>query len=205
MFYVRGDRVITYLAGPMMDCNDEEMFGWRREAKELLGDILDPTVRDYRGHTDEHVEEIVEMDKAEIDASTYLLAYCPKASYGTIMEILYAWERNKKVVVVIPPGVAISPWLIYHSHIILRSVDAACIFILNDINQKQTEKVRKNMSANKLNYYTVTTTSVVRANNKTDAIAVSMNRRGITGEFLNRDVTVDRIPATEAHALVQSA
>jgi len=59
------------------------------------------------------------------------------------------------------------------------------------------------MSSNKFNYYTVTTTTIVKANNKTDALAVTMNRRGVTGEILTREVYVDRIAAAEAHALVQ--
>lgn len=59
------------------------------------------------------------------------------------------------------------------------------------------------MSSNKFNYYTVTTTTIVKANNKTDALALTMNRRGVTGEILTREVDVDRIAAAEAHALVQ--
>lgn len=59
------------------------------------------------------------------------------------------------------------------------------------------------MSSNKFNYYTVTTTAVIKATNKTDALALSMNRRGVSGQVLSQDTEVDRIPATEAHALVQ--
>lgn len=58
------------------------------------------------------------------------------------------------------------------------------------------------MSDNKLNYFTVTTTSLVKAKNKTDAqkIAMSNSRRpaGIPGEVIFKDVEVDRISAVEA-------
>lgn len=60
------------------------------------------------------------------------------------------------------------------------------------------------MSSNKFNYYTVTRTTVVKANNKTDALALAMNRRGITGEALATDTDIERIPAAEAHTLVQT-
>ena len=60
------------------------------------------------------------------------------------------------------------------------------------------------MSSNKFNYYTVTRTSVVKATSKTDALAIAMNRRGFNGENLATDTEIERIPAAEAHTLVQT-
>lgn len=60
------------------------------------------------------------------------------------------------------------------------------------------------MSDSKFRYYSVTTTTVVRANNKTDALALAKNRRGVPGQSLQEDVWIDRIPASEAHSLVQT-
>lgn len=58
------------------------------------------------------------------------------------------------------------------------------------------------MSDNKFKYFTVTTTSLVKANNKTDAqkIAMSNSRRpvGVAGELIYKEVDVDRISAEEA-------
>jgi hypothetical protein len=54
------------------------------------------------------------------------------------------------------------------------------------------------MSENKFKYFTVTTTSVVKANSKTDAQKLAMGRRGVTGEVLFKDVEIDRISAIEA-------
>ena len=59
------------------------------------------------------------------------------------------------------------------------------------------------MSSNKFNYYTVTSTSVIKATNKSDALALAMNRRGVSGQVLANDTEIDRIPAAEAHTLVQ--
>lgn len=56
------------------------------------------------------------------------------------------------------------------------------------------------MSANKFRYYTVETTSVVKANSKTDAEAIARGRRGISGSVLSTETTVDRIAAAEARA-----
>jgi len=57
------------------------------------------------------------------------------------------------------------------------------------------------MSDNKFKYFTVTATSLVKANNKTDAEKIatsSSNRRSSMGELIYRDVDVERISAVEA-------
>lgn len=57
------------------------------------------------------------------------------------------------------------------------------------------------MSDNKFKYFTVTTTSLVKANNKTDAEKIatsSSNRRSSFGELIYRDVEIERISAVEA-------
>lgn len=113
-----GEEMTTvYLAGPINGCTDAEMFDWREDMEaRLYGlEILSPADRDYRGKEDESVQEIVEADKADIDASDIVIAYCPKPSVGTSMEVLYAWERGKYVIVYAPPGAPVSPWLRYHA------------------------------------------------------------------------------------------
>lgn len=108
----------VYLAGPINGCTDAEALDWREDMVRRLNgfNILSPMSRDYRGKEAELVEEIVEGDKADIDASDIVIAYCPKPSVGTSMEVLYAWERDKHVIVLAPPGTSVSPWLKYHSH-----------------------------------------------------------------------------------------
>lgn len=107
----------VYLAGPINGRSDAECNDWRAEAKRLLAkhDILDPMARDYRGVEDINVSDIVEGDKADIDSCDAILAHCDTPSVGTSMEILYAWDRGKPVVVVVPQGARVSPWLRYHS------------------------------------------------------------------------------------------
>ena len=58
------------------------------------------------------------------------------------------------------------------------------------------------MSDNKFKYFTVTTTAVVKANNKTDAEKIAMSNRrpvGTLGELIIKDVEIERILAAEAH------
>lgn len=106
-----------YLCGPINGCTDEECTTWRELVKSLwAGPTLDPMRRDYRGKEDESVDEIVELDKIDVMNSDILLVSYDKPSVGTSMEVLYAFERAKLVVVVAPNGTRISPWLRYHSH-----------------------------------------------------------------------------------------
>lgn len=109
-----------YLAGPINGCTDAEALDWRRDLTrrlEQLGHtVISPMVRDYRGQENANVNVIVSGDKADIDSCTHLIAYCPKPSVGTSMEVLYAWERGRRVIIYAPPQAPISPWLQYHAH-----------------------------------------------------------------------------------------
>jgi len=61
------------------------------------------------------------------------------------------------------------------------------------------------MSDNKFKYFTVTTTAIVKANNKADAEKIAMSNRrttkGTAGELLYKDMDVDRISAVEAREI----
>lgn len=119
----------VYLAGPIQGCTDEQCKAWREYVKTLLPDTLDPMRRDYRGIELESADEIVEGDKLDIDDADALLVNFPAPSAGTCMEILYAWERFKKVVVVIPKEVKLSPWVKYHSTFITDSFEKAVAYL----------------------------------------------------------------------------
>lgn len=112
----------VYLAGPINGATDAEMFDWRRDLTERMPGVefVDPTRRDYRGVEDQNVAAIVEDDKDDIESCEVLIAYCPRPSVGTSMEVLYAWERGMQVLIYAPPGAPVSPWLRYHSHSLLN-------------------------------------------------------------------------------------
>ena len=111
-----------YLAGPIFQCEDHEAIVWREAAKANLDgfEVIDPMERDYRGATDENHKRIVEDDKALIDGCDILLVNHLKPSVGTSMEILYAWERGKKIYLICEDG-EISPWLLYHATRIFKT------------------------------------------------------------------------------------
>lgn len=123
----------VYLAGPINGCTDTEALDWRENITgrlERLGHtVLSPMARDYRGRENTNVSVIVSGDKSDIDSSEIIIAYCPEPSVGTSMEVLYAWERGRRIIVVLPPGAPVSPWLEYHAHVVVATVEDATKYI----------------------------------------------------------------------------
>jgi nucleoside 2-deoxyribosyltransferase len=115
-----------YLCGPINGCTDEECTNWRELVKsKWQGRCIDPMVRDYRGREAEAYREIVELDKIDVVEADIILVNYDKPSVGTAMEILYAWERGKRIVVVAREDAVISPWLRYHATNLVHSFDDA--------------------------------------------------------------------------------
>ena len=61
------------------------------------------------------------------------------------------------------------------------------------------------MSQNKFKYWEVSTTQVVKANTKAEAIAAVQPRKVVGAKVLSSDVFVERISAGDAHALVSQS
>lgn len=126
---IKIEKKTVYLAGPMFACEDHECVDWRELVKrECSGyyHFLDPMRRDYRDQdlSDPKVAgELVSGDKDDIRVAHILLAHCHKPSAGTSMEIFFAWESEKQVIVVAPG--AVSPWIVHHSTIILQTITQA--------------------------------------------------------------------------------
>lgn len=120
---------MVYLCGPINGCTDGECNNWRTDAKIVFKNTIDPMRRDYRGVELDSVNEIVVLDKADVRSCNVVLASCPKPSVGTSMEVFYAWTLDIPVVCVVPDGVAVSPWLKYHSTKIVSTFADAYKFI----------------------------------------------------------------------------
>jgi nucleoside 2-deoxyribosyltransferase len=121
-----------YLSGGIRDLSDEEAFGWRKKAFEHY----------YRTNDDVHVlipnrlEEcpditaeaaarwIVKRDKVGITMADIVLAFCPRPSWGTSMEIMYAYHLHKWIVTICDEEDP-SPWLIAHSDVIVPTLEDA--------------------------------------------------------------------------------
>jgi hypothetical protein len=117
--------MLVYLCGPINGCTDEECRDWREYVKERLPNTLDPMRRDYRGKEAESVRDIVELDKIDVARCDALIVNYEKPSVGTSMEMIWAWERGKFIVLVCREDVSLSPWLRYHAHRIVHSFDDA--------------------------------------------------------------------------------
>lgn len=120
-----------YLAGPINGCTDDEAHTWREVAKRDYPEYLfvDPMRRDYRGAEDENVENIVHGDLDDIDVADIFLANCWRPSWGTAMEVFYAFNRPMLTYVILPEDARVSPWLRYHSHGIFHSIEEAMTHI----------------------------------------------------------------------------
>ena len=115
----------VYLCGPINGRSDDDCNGWREQAKQRLADTLDPMDRDYRGRELEPgiAAEIVENDKNDITLCDVLLVYFDKPSVGTSMEIYFAWQLGKRIVLVDKSDKPLSPWLVYHCPTIAKSLE----------------------------------------------------------------------------------
>ena len=123
---LRKRSICIYLAGPVFKTTNEDQK-WRQYIKkEILAkgfEVIDPLeLRDYRGLEKEKMIEIVEKDLKDLKRSDILLIYAPKPSWGTAMEIVYAYLQSKQIITVAPEK-EISPWLKYHTDILVSSFE----------------------------------------------------------------------------------
>ena len=132
---------VVYLAGPINGCSDWEANEWRCLATRLLQNdlvVLDPMSRDFRGKEDDNVIEIVERDKKDILSAQYVLAMALRPSWGTSMEIHFAWTNKIPVYAIVHDGISISPWLRYHSRAVYATLSDACLAIGHDAWERVT-------------------------------------------------------------------
>jgi hypothetical protein len=118
----------------MAGCSDEVAGAWRKDASKYLNErgltTLDPMDRDYRytmyGDDPASVlPDLVEEDKIDIEMSDVLLVNYTQVSAGTSMEMLLGWQKQKRVIVVAPEDMSLSPWVHYHSHKIFHTMQEA--------------------------------------------------------------------------------
>jgi|ERR1035437_320140 nucleoside 2-deoxyribosyltransferase len=132
----------TYLCGGIFGLDDAQAIDWRELAKqELKTETLDPMRRDYRGKQDDHVDKIVEQDLEDIKKSDFLIVNATIPSWGTAMEIPYAYAMGKKVVAFTGEG-RVSPWLRYHCNGgIVRTIEEAIVLINQGVEEKEKDFV----------------------------------------------------------------
>jgi nucleoside 2-deoxyribosyltransferase len=90
--------------------------------------VIDPWLREkiiYRKDepcwwTKVPATDFVQRDLEDIENCDVLIAYLPRLSAGTCMELFYAKRISKKVIVVSEMD-CLSPWIVVHSDVILKS------------------------------------------------------------------------------------
>lgn len=151
-----------YASGPIAGCDDASCKDWREYLKEKYCisrqnpegkvlyskryiQIIDPMRRDYRHlsrdmkmSTFEDQKKIVTLDKADIRRSDAMIVWTgkPFPSVGTSMEVMYAFDQGVYTITVNPNNDVLSPWLYYHSHKIVLTLDDAIDNIQKFFNEE---------------------------------------------------------------------
>ena len=122
----------AFISGPIQGMEKEQ--GYREAISKIcvrLGyETVDPWLREkiiYRGDepcwwTKVPAAGFVERDLEDIEKCDVLIAYLPRLSAGTCMELFYAKLKGKRVITISEID-ALSPWIVVHSDRILRSIE----------------------------------------------------------------------------------
>lgn len=125
----------VFLSGPIRGLPRDLSLGWRKDAKKLLS----PQVEVMHALRGREVKETlpdprvaVHRDKRDIRIADILLVndtFAEASMIGTAMEVVYAHEREK-LVVLFGNGHEKDYWLNYHAHVRFETLEEACAFIL---------------------------------------------------------------------------
>ena len=122
----------VFISGPILGMENDQDY--RRTVTELclkMGfDVIDPWNREkvfYKG--DEEcwwntytTYDFVQRDLSDADRCDIMVVYLPKLSAGACMEMFYAKRKDKKIIVVSEIE-CLSPWIVVHSDVIIKSFD----------------------------------------------------------------------------------
>jgi len=122
----------AFVSGPIQGMETEQDY--RDAIREICVrcgfEVLDPWKREkviYNGAergwwNKVPAADFIQRDLEDIEKCDLLVAYLPKLSAGTCMELFYArLKRKKTICVCLMPS--ISPWIAYHSNMILKSIE----------------------------------------------------------------------------------
>lgn len=127
-----------FISGPIQGMEDDQSY--RDAIREICRrngfEPVDPWIREkviYRMEDAHRAREtwdfsFIRRDLEDIQRCDILIAYLPRLSAGTCMEIFYAKLVGKKTITIC--GIEDpSPWIIAHSDIILRGIDELDSFL----------------------------------------------------------------------------
>lgn len=119
----------AFISGPILGMENEQ--GYREIITKIcvkLGfDVIDPWLREkvmYKGDRQCWWAKIpasgfVQRDLDDAERCDVMIAYLPKLSAGTCMELFHA-KRHGKQVIVVSEMESLSPWIVMHSDAIVK-------------------------------------------------------------------------------------
>jgi Nucleoside 2-deoxyribosyltransferase like len=120
----------VFISGPILGM--EKHQGYRQEITEILTrtgfDVIDPWNREkvlYNGNEQCWWDKVpafdfIQRDLDDADKCDIMVVYLPILSAGACMELFYAKRKGKKIIVV-SENDCLSPWIIAHSDIVVKS------------------------------------------------------------------------------------
>lgn len=125
-----------YLCGGIKDLSIKDQIEWRDKSRDQLWprfNILNPMRRNFRDDEFQSQNEIVSLDKKDIIESDILLVNATKPSWGTAMEIMFAFARHKIIITFTGDDYKnASPWVAFHSTRVCKTLDEAIKYIKNN-------------------------------------------------------------------------
>jgi len=124
-----------YLGGPIMDLTKKQASKWREKTKKHFSfypgfKCLDPIRRNFRDEELASRNEIVQLDKADIIDADILLVNATKPSWGTAMEVMFAYSKHKIIIAFTgKEHKDLSPWLAYHTTRTFKTLDECVKYI----------------------------------------------------------------------------
>jgi nucleoside 2-deoxyribosyltransferase len=122
----------VFISGPIQGMETKQNY--RKVIREICVqcgyDVIDPWEREkiiYEGSEPEWWEKVpaadfIKRDLEDIEKCDVLVAYIPKLSAGTCMELFYAKHKGKKTICICKIKNP-SPWILTHSDIIIKKIE----------------------------------------------------------------------------------
>jgi hypothetical protein len=119
-----------FISGPIIGMEKQQNYRIvvTEVATKLGFDIIDPWKRErviYNGTEECWWDKVptfdfVQRDLDDADLCDVMVVYLPILSAGACMEMFYAKRKGKKIIVVSPLP-CLSPWIVFHSDMIIKS------------------------------------------------------------------------------------
>jgi nucleoside 2-deoxyribosyltransferase len=121
-----------FISGPIIGMEKQQDYRIHvtKIAQKLGFEVIDPWKRErviYNGTEECWWDKVptfdfVQRDLDDADRCDLMVVYLPILSAGACMEMFYA-KRKGKHIIVVSPIKCLSPWIVYHSDMILKNFD----------------------------------------------------------------------------------